>query len=538
MNEKKKTKHLSGKFLVRMLVMFAVLWALLSLSVTTFYRRNMEKKYSETAFAQARIAADYINGDKIALYESTLTKDAYYSEVLDFLIGMKKASGVQYLYIVIPQETGYFYIWDAGDSASDDGVCDLGDFDEYYQGGDVTMKGAFYGSEQGEMLVTDNDDYGYVASAFIPIYDSYGNPAALSSVDVSMDEINMDIYSFLLITSAVMVAIMLIACIVFYRAIKKTIISPVQHLEGLVSHFVEDQMEKGGVLEPDIHSGDEIETLANSFSKMSVELKNYINNFETVTKEKERISTELNVATQIQADMLPRIFPPFPDRNEFDIFASMDPAKEVGGDFYDFFMIDSDHLALVIADVSGKGVPAALFMVIAKTLLKNRAQMGGTPSEIFDFVNNQLCEGNEAGLFVTTYLCIVEVSTGKCMIANAGHEHPVVKRKEGKFELIEYRHSPAIATMEGVPFKEHEFKLEPGDTLFVYTDGVAEATDANDELFGTERMLNALNSCGDASLKDIIGKVKEDIDGFVKEAPQFDDITMLAFRYYGTEVKA
>ena len=250
-------------------------------------------------------------------------------------------------------------------------------------------------------------------------------------------------------------------------------------------------------------------------------------------KEKQRISAELNVATQIQADMLPRIFPAFPDRKEFDIYATMDPAKEVGGDFYDFFLIDHDHLGMVMADVSGKGVPAALFMVIAKTLIKNRSQMGGGPAAILRDVNDQLCEGNEAELFVTVWFAILEISTGKGMAANAGHEHPALKRANGAYELVIYPHSPALATMEGMRFREHSFELHPGDTLFVYTDGVPEATNAGNELYGSERMVEALNQNLQANPQETLKTVRESIDAFVGDAPQFDDITMLCLHYTG-----
>ena len=249
--------------------------------------------------------------------------------------------------------------------------------------------------------------------------------------------------------------------------------------------------------------------------------------------EKERIGADLKVATQIQADMLPRIFPPFPERKEFDLYATMDPAKEVGGDFYDFFLVDEDHLGLVMADVSGKGVPAALFMVIAKTLIKNRALMGGSPAEVLAYANNQLCEGNEAELFVTVWMAIIEISTGKGMAANAGHEHPAIRRAGGEWELVVYRHSPAVATMEGMRFREHEFTLEPGDSLYVYTDGVPEATNADNELYGTDRMLAALNRDPGAEPEKLLGEIKTDVDAFVGEAPQFDDITMLGITWYG-----
>ncbi|MBR4182630.1 MAG: PP2C family protein-serine/threonine phosphatase [Lachnospiraceae bacterium] len=268
---------------------------------------------------------------------------------------------------------------------------------------------------------------------------------------------------------------------------------------------------------------------------MQLGINEYIKDLTIVTAEKERIGTELNVATKIQADMLPRIFPPFPEKKEFDLFASMDPAKEVGGDFYDFFLIDEDHLGLVIADVSGKGVPAALFMVIAKTLIKNRALVGGSPSEILEYANNQLCDGNDQDLFVTVWMAILEISTGKGVAANAGHEHPAIRRADGEFELSVYRHSLALGVMEDVPFAEHEFKLNPGDTLFVYTDGVPEATNAEDVQYGTDRMLALLNKYKNVPINDLLIKLRNDIDKFAGDTPQFDDITMLSIKYKGSQ---
>ena len=191
-----------------------------------------------------------------------------------------------------------------------------------------------------------------------------------------------------------------------------------------------------------------------------------------------------------------------------------------------------------MADVSGKGVPAALFMVIAKTLIKNRAQMGGGPAEILSYVNEQLCEGNDAELFVTVWFAILDMTTGKGLAANAGHEHPALRRAGGEYELVIYRHSPAVATMKGMRFREHEFELHPGDSLFVYTDGVAEATNAHDELFGNERMLEALNEDPDATPEKLLPTVRKHIDRFVGDAPQFDDITMLGLLYKGPDTES
>ena len=212
----------------------------------------------------------------------------------------------------------------------------------------------------------------------------------------------------------------------------------------------------------------------------------------------------------------------------------MTPAKEVGGDFYDFFLVDNDHLAMVIADVSGKGVPAALFMVITKTLLKNAVQTGLSPKAALEKVNNQLCENNEAEMFVTVWLGIYEISTGKLTAANAGHEYPALRRANGQFELWKDRHGFVLAGMENVQYQEYELEIGVGDTLFVYTDGVAEATDAANTLYGTDRMLAALNQNCDLDPEKLLHQVKTNIDRFVGSAPQFDDITMLSLQRKGS----
>ena len=285
-------------------------------------------------------------------------------------------------------------------------------------------------------------------------------------------------------------------------------------------------------------TGDEIEVLAESFAKQSALNMLYIDQIRHVTAEKERISAELDMASKIQASQLPRMFPAFPNRREFSLFASMTPAKEVGGDFYDFFMVGTDHIALVMADVSGKGVPAALLMMVARVLIKSSLQNGKSPAEALESVNKQICESNDAGFFVTIWVAVLEISTGKGVASNAGHEHPVLRRAGGSYELVIYRHSMPVGTMEGIRFEQHEFHLNPGDSIFVYTDGVAEATNGDDELYGTERMLSALNSEPDAQPEQVLGNVMNDINGFVDGAEQFDDITMLCIRYMGPSVNS
>ncbi len=378
-------------------------------------------------------------------------------------------------------------------------------------------------------------NYGYNITAVYPIVKD-GKTIAFVGVETPMRTLESDLNRYIFIVLVIVCIISVILFIITAFILVNLLIKPIKLISHEAAYFVENENEVSENLKK-VRNRDEIQVLAESVLAMEIGINEYIANLTKITAEKERIGAELNVATQIQADMLPRVFPAFPNREEFDLYATMNPAKEVGGDFYDFFMVDDDHIALVMADVSGKGVPAALFMVIAKTLIKTRTQQGGLPGDILSEVNDTLCEGNDAELFVTVWLAIIEISTGKGWAANAGHEHPAIKRKGGDFELSIYKHSPAVATMEGIPFKQHEFELNPGDSLFVYTDGVAEATNSNNELYGNDRMINALNANKDVDLKEALANIRKDIDAFVGDAPQFDDITMLMFNYYGKDGK-
>ena len=286
-------------------------------------------------------------------------------------------------------------------------------------------------------------------------------------------------------------------------------------------------------MDDSFHTGDEIEILAEAFAALNKRAQTYIEEIIAVTAEKKRIGTELALAQRIQADMLPNIFPPFPERKDFDIYASMDPAKEVGGDFYDFFLIDETHLGLVMADVSGKGVPAALFMMVSKILVQNYAMTGRSPAQVLSTVNEQICANNREEMFVTVWFGILDTETGKITAANAGHEYPVLMQADGKFEMLKDKHGLVIGAMDGVRYKEYELTLHKGAKLFLYTDGVPEATNAQNELFGKDRLLATLNADSTASPENVLRHVREAVDSFVQEAEQFDDLTMLCLEFKG-----
>ncbi|MBO5551014.1 MAG: SpoIIE family protein phosphatase, partial [Lachnospiraceae bacterium] len=277
-----------------------------------------------------------------------------------------------------------------------------------------------------------------------------------------------------------------------------------------------------GALE--LYTGDEIEELWTTMKELETGIASSVQHLNSVTAEKERIDTELSVAKRIQADMLPGVFPAFPERTEFDLYSTMNPAKEVGGDFYDFFLMDDDHLVLVMADVSGKGVPAALFMVVAKTLIKNIALSGvcRRPGEILYEVNNELCLNNIEEMFVTVWLGIITLSSGQLVSASGGHEYPAICRRGGGYELIKDEHGPGLGTFEDVDFEEWEGVLGSGDLLFLYTDGIPEAENSDKDLFGMERMLKALNeSREEESLEKMLQFIRNKVNEFAGEAAQF-----------------
>ena len=378
--------------------------------------------------------------------------------------------------------------------------------------------------------------YGLLCTVGTPIRNQAGETAAFMLVDVSLHNLLNGMKDFAVKFSLAILILTLLISWSTARRIKRGLVRPINLIAEASQRFAEQTNgpETEYFSRLDIHSGDELESLVHTMSDMEHSLKEYGTELMQITAEKERISTELTLATQIQGAMLPHIFPPYPDRHEFDIFAVMEPAREVGGDFYDFFLIDDDHLCLVTADVSGKGIPAALFMMISKTILQSCAMLGVPPGEILTKTNEALCSNNQVEMFVTVWIGILEISTGKLTCANAGHEYPVLKRKDGAFTLYKDKHSFAVGGMEGICYKEYELQLAPGDRLFLYTDGVPEATNAENEMFGIDNMLGALNQDADAEPETLLHNVRESVRGFVKDAEQFDDLTMLCIDYHGT----
>lgn len=315
--------------------------------------------------------------------------------------------------------------------------------------------------------------------------------------------------------------------IVVYFLIKKLVVDNMVKINKSLA------MITGGNLDTvvNVRTNEEFASLSDDINSTVVTLKHYI------AEAAARIDRELEFARSIQHSAIPTVFPPYPGHSEFDIYATMDTAKEVGGDFYDFYFVGENRLGFLIADVSGKGIPAAMFMMTAKTIIKGYAESGKPVDEVFTTANEKLCESNDAGMFVTAWMGVLDTVTGKVEFANAGHNPPLVRHAGGGFEYLRSKPCFILAGMDGIKYRKNEFTLAPGDEIYLYTDGVTEATDSKNNLYGEERLLALLNSMGDLSGEEICRAVKADIDAFVGDAPQFDDITMLYLKYNGGDAK-
>lgn len=379
----------------------------------------------------------------------------------------------------------------------------------------------------GETVFDLDYDGGLYLMSYTPVY-SDGNAKAVIMFRHDCDDfvsLLWDNLKVMLLTGiiALLIADTLIVLFIYRKAIR-----PLAAVKNAMLVYKTDKDSKKAAQKMrKIKVRNEVGVLADSFSEMTVELDSYMTENLRLTSERERVAAELEMAAEIQLDMLPK---EFPSSTAFELYASMTPAKEVGGDFYDFFMIDEDHLGLVIADVSGKGMPAALFMMKSKIIIKENALSGGTPAQILEKANNAICENNDAMMFVTVWLGILELSTGKLTAANAGHEYPIIRQPDGSFELFKDKHGISLGMRKNRPFKEYELTLPKGSTLFVYTDGAPEATNAEGTLYGTDRLLEALDREPDPAPQKLIEDTHRSIDEFVGDAPQFDDLTMLCVK--------
>jgi len=327
------------------------------------------------------------------------------------------------------------------------------------------------------------------------------------------------------VTTAMQIVVFAALFVLIFVLVKRLVVNNIYQINDSLSAITAGKLDTV----VDVRSHEEFEDLSNDINSTVDTLKRYIADAAA------RIDAELAFAKAIQHSALPSVFPPYPNRKEFDIWATMHTAKEVGGDFYDFYFVDDDTLAFLIADVSGKGIPAAMFMMQSKTLLKSYAESGMSVETVFTNANEKLCEGNDADMFVTAWMGCLNIRTGLLTFANAGHNPPAVKHEDGSFTYLKTRAGFVLAGMEGIRYRKNELQLQPGDVIYLYTDGVTEAINGSEELYGEDRLLSILNAHAGDSAQNICDAVKADVDVFAGEAEQFDDITMLCLAYRGPQ---
>ena len=483
------------------------------------------KEYKDSIYRYLKSASEFIDGDKIENYIATGKTDQYYDEVLAYLDSTRMGTDIITFCVFVPREDDLVYVWMSNDDESSYDW--LNKVENYMKNGKETRDLTFRKNP-----VEEVSKYKYggktILAGFYPIFDSEGEPVALIDIDLSFPQ---TIYAILLIITAFVVGVLLITVCagrVLYVYFDGILIKPISTLNNEARHMIENLDNEDAVMRG-VHTGDELEELSESFAQMNVDVRKYIKENLAIAAEKERIGADLQLASKIQLDMLPQKEEIIQKIKGYNLSASMQPAKEVGGDFYDFYMLDDTHLVILIADVSDKGAAAALFMAISKTLIKSRAGMGGSAIDIISYVDKMISEKNNEGMFVTVWFAIIDLETGHVDACNAGHDYPAILKHDEDFVIEKTVHGPPIGFIPGAQYEAYDFTLEPGDKIFLYTDGVNESKGPDGDRFGLDRLLDVLNANKDLSNDELVEKVKEAVKDFAGSEPQFDDMTMLLF---------
>lgn len=539
-SRKKKSTGIIFKSIAGLVIMFTVFSAAIAITGFNSFTDALLDQYYEGALNIARAANAELDGSKTEEYAQSAGSSEEYMAAYKELDKLCNSSGSTFIYVIRPDLTDYKHITFLFSTINKNTSYTPYEFgyvrettnDEYIQ----KYKKLYDGSSESELVVRDR---GYIETdphitAMIPLKDSSGKTAAIICVQRQMEDLVDGRNGYVVKVFKIMIVLAIIVIIIQSLYLSRVLLRPVKKITKEASRFAEENSLPPEMLSDTIKSRDEIGVLASSLDTMEKRITQYVRDLTKATAEKERINTELSLAARIQEDMLPSGSPEFTDHKEFRLNASMVPAKEVGGDFYDYFLIDNDHLCIVMADVSGKGIPASLFMMASKIILADNALTGKSPAQILTAANNMISSGNTEDMFVTAWLGILELSTGRLTAANAGHEYPAIKAPDGRFDLYKDKHGFVIGGMSGIKYKDYELQLLPGSKLFLYTDGIPEAINADTEQFGTDRMLKALNADPFASTGDILKNVSASVSSFVGSAEQSDDLTMLCLEYNGT----
>jgi sigma-B regulation protein RsbU (phosphoserine phosphatase) len=514
---------------------FAVAAGALVCSITYgSYRRSMLEHYGRYAAGAANLAVSVLPPDELLRYAHTLSRDARYFSIERELDRIRTSLGVKYLYVQMPvSDTEYMYLFDVYDLGEEEGEDTFlgarGGYGDDFEMAKLAMR---TGNPVHELEIT-NTEYGYLASAYAPIKGADGSPFAYVGVDISMDYIRGFLTRYLGVIALATVLVMVMSFSALFFLIRHAVVNPIRAVAGKTGEFTRRVGDENFEDMP-VSSNDEIGDLTASVNAMFGEIRDFTRRLSDETTRRERIQSELDTARAIQDSVLPKIFPPFRDYPNAEIFAGMTPAKEVGGDFYDFFIVGKNKLAVVIADVSGKSVPAALFMMVTRTLIKNRALSEDEPHELLEAVNNQLCQNNETAMFVTAFVGILDAGQSVLRYANAGHNPPLLLRT-GRAGWLPVTPGLALGALENVRFVTQEAEFKNNDVLLLYTDGVTEAMNSIGELYGEDRLFEFMSGIAgkDIGVRNVVEAVNSAVRIFADGAEQSDDITVLALRKTG-----
>ncbi|MDR1061882.1 MAG: SpoIIE family protein phosphatase [Clostridiales bacterium] len=579
--EKRRGMGLRGKFAVGIMILGAALMTAMLTLTYALYRNASLEKYRHIVAAAAQSAAQLVDGDDARRYLDTGEPDAQYYATAALLQGILDYSELTYLYVYLPRwEEGYCeFVFDAeqraeaapaapGAGAAAAGGTGAGGAGSRAAGSDAAAPGAgmddaapasalgtrmeILGPEQDSSVTAvrqvadtlrpnlelnlSHSQYGSLVSAFCPLLDSRGELAAIVGADVDVRHVFAEVNRIALLTGAIIALLVALAISLFQMYFARTMIRPIRALAAHAQNFSRRRNEQGRLyLEPiRISTRDEIEDLAEAFAQTARDIIQHVDDVTRLTDERRRLEAEMGVAARIQASVLSHDFGIAPNPGDFCLFAMMDPAREVGGDFYDFFMLDGRRLALIVGDVSGKGVPAALFMMMSKSIIRARLGRGAPLAQAFAEANSLLCQNNGEDMFVTVLCALLDIETGELAIADAGHGPPVLIGPDGAARKLETKPSLFMGAMDGVAYAATGGRMSPGDRLLLYTDGVNEAMDSDGRFFGEDGLMASIRAHGgDAGVASLLARVREDIRAFAGAAPQSDDITMLAVRYRG-----
>ena len=519
--------------LVGLISLFGLIISLVGFfSLDNAYR----KEYATSTYHMADSAAAEVNGDHLGdyLFENELTKDEYQKTVNRLQTSCYKLN-VSLIYVIVVDTSDYGRFTSVFNVVNNDvdntkytpwalGYQRNTTNDEYRE----KYRSIYERRSNFETIFRTNTTDGQHPhiTTLVPVLSSSRTVAGLLCMQRPISEMNRAMLPYLM---AIVFSIVIMAVVISVLAalfVNKSIIKPVKRVSLEAARFAKESSIAAPLGE--ISRYEVISNLAKSIDLMEADTLKHMEELTSVTAERERIGAELSIASSIQRAVLPSVDSVLAGRTDFDIYASMNPAKGIGGDFYNFFFIDDDHLALIIADVSGKGVPAALFMMVSTIVLANRAQMGGSPAEILQYTNDSICRHNEAGMFVTVWLGILQLSTGELISANAGHEDPIIYRKKaGRFAPSPEMHGVVIGGMAGLRYNNQQTKLEKGDKLFIFTDGLSEAKNKARQMYSVIRVVKTLNENKDKTPKEILENMRDSVNAFVGDEPQFDDLTML-----------